>query len=65
MYASVCLKKVTLQQLMVSHLERVLEILAQCQDLGQLQHMHKSSFIMKDEDKLDIHRSYVRLIKLG
>lgn len=49
---------------MASHLERDLEILAQCPDLGQLQHMHKSSFIMKDADKLDIHRSYVRLIKL-
>jgi hypothetical protein len=64
MYASVCSKKVTLQRLMVSHLERVLEKQAQCQDLGQLQHTHKSSFIMKDEDKLDIYRSYVRLIKL-
>ena len=64
MYASVCSKKVHLQELMVSHLERDLEILVQCQDLGQLQHIHKSSFIMKDEDKLDIHRSYARLSKL-
>ena len=53
-----------MQELMVSHFERDLEILVQCQDLGQLQHIHKSSFIMKDEDKLDIHRSYARLSKL-